>query len=391
MFFKIAHRVDDRFPVHHDLGDLVLNVDSGWHTHQQDHLHYIFKGYVEDAGWSPDLLATITDLQVLGNFCVFCFDSTQQTVSLVTNRWRGMIIWSEPGQWISNLDRASYTIWNDSSISIDQTLGYRETKVDIIGDTSVADITSSQLIDRVHQILDSRIGNFLHNNTFPVRVFCSGGIDSTLVWRFIKRHTPDYELVLENRVQWDYFWCRNRRQITQQFWAYQQIHHWLEPCVLTSGAPGDEFFFRSPATVNLWCMYNDIDIFDLLRPGVGILYDYFMLEKNQTLFRSQQSDRFLDEVMRKKPSDFNRYLCDIVVNDCQHWHLGNTLTFTPLRDLEIFKLFLNLTPNDAIPQIFNGDISRALIVRNDPAMLDLMSDVKNVGESLSNLAHLVPK
>jgi hypothetical protein len=391
MFFKLAHTIDDRFPVQHHLGKIVLNVDSGWHTHQRDNLRYVFKGYVEDAGWSPELLAATSDLKALGNFCVFCFDTTAQTLSLKTNRWRGMIVWNKPGQWISNLDRGSYTIWNDSSITVDQDLSFLETKVDIIGDTSAADITPSHLIDRVHQILDSRIGNFLHHNTLPVRVFCSGGIDSTLVWSFIKRHTLDYELVLENRVQWDYFWCRNRRQITQQFWAYQQIHHWLEPCVLTSGAPGDEFFFRSPVTVNLWCMYNNIDIFDLLRPGVGILYDYFMLEKNQALFRSQQSDRSLDEVMRKKPSDFNRYLCDIVVNDCQHWHLGNTLTFTPLRDLEIFKLFLNLSPNNVFPQIFNGDISRALIARNDPTMLDLMSDVKNVGESLSNLARLVPK
>jgi hypothetical protein len=224
-----------------------------------------------------------------------------------------------------------------------------------------------------------------------LKVFCSGGIDSTLVWSFIKRHTSDYELVLENRQQWDYFWCRNRRQITQQFWAYQQLHHWLEPCVLTSGAPGDEFFFRSPVTVNLWCMYNDIDIFDLLRPGVGILYDYFMLEKNQAVFRAQQSDRSMDEVMRKTPSEFNRYLCDIIVNDCQHWHLGNTLTFTPLRDLEIFKLFLNLNARDLIPQIFDGEISRSLIARNDLSLLDRMSDVKNVGESLSKLAPLVPR
>jgi hypothetical protein len=389
MFFKISHTTDDRFPVHHNLGRIVLNLDQGWQTHQQDHLRYVFKGYMEDAAWSPESLATASDLQTLGNFCVFCFDTADQTLSLITNRWRGMIIWSEPGQWISNLDQGSYVIWNDSSVTVDQTLELRETKVDIIGDTSAKSITLSQLIDRAHQILDTRIGNFVKTNRLPLKVFCSGGIDSTLVWSFIKRHTQVYELVLENRVQWDYFWCRNRRKITQQFWAYQQIHHWLEPCVLTSGAPGDEFFFRSPVTVNLWCMYNDIDIFDLLKPGVGMLYDYFMLEKNQKLFRSQQSDRSLDGVMKQTPSEFNRYLCDIVVNDCQHWHLGNTLTFTPLRDLEIFKLFLNLKPQDVFPQIFNGEISTALIARNDPAMLDLMSDVKNVGESLSNLSGLV--
>lgn len=391
MFFRLARTIDDRFPVHHHLGQIVLNVDSGWHTHQQDHLRYIFKGYVEDAAWGPELLSTISDLEILGNFCVFCFDSAAQTLSLMTNKWRGMIIWNEPGQWISNLDPGPYIIWNDSSIVVDHNLGFSEIKIDIIGDTGAVHVTRSELIKQVHEILDLRVGNFLKNNSLPLKVFCSGGIDSTLVWSFIKRHTQDYELVLENRVQWDYFWCQNQKHINEHFWGYRQIHHWLEPCVLSSGTPGDEFFFRSPTTVNLWCMYNNIDIFDLLQPDVGIHYDYFMLEKHQTLFRSQQADRSLDHVMKKDRCDFNRYLCNIVVNDCQHWHLGNTLTFTPLRDLRIFKLFLNLSADDLLPQIFDSEINQKLISQNDQSMLELVSDVKNVGESLSKLSFLVPK
>jgi hypothetical protein len=391
MFFKLAHAIDDRFPSHHHLGRVVLNVDQGWQSHRQDHLLYIFKGYVEDSAWCSELLVTMSDLEMLGNFCVFCFDYQSGKISLLTNRWRGLIIYSQPGQWISNLDIGSHTIWNDSSIIIDQNLSFAEKTLDIIGDTSTVDIPRSRLIKEVTDILDSRVSNFLKHNTLPLKVFCSGGIDSTLVWSFIKRHSQDYEMILGNHIQWDYFWCKNQRQITQQFWGYKQIHHWVQSCVLSSGAFGDAFFFRSPSTVNIWCMYNDIDIFDYLKPGIGMCYSYFTIKKHQELFRTQQRDRSLDAVMKKNQKDFNRYLCNIAVNDCQHWHLGNTLTFTPLRDLEIFKLFLNLSVDDLLPQIFDGEISRSIISQNDQSMLDLIADIKDSGEELAKLASLVPR
>ena len=85
----------------------------------------------------------------------------------------------------------------------------------------------------------------------------------------------------------------------------------------------------------------------------------------------------------------HRFLCNIVVNDWQHWHLGNTQTWTPLRDLEIFKLFLRLPALEAVPQIMNSHISLELIRRNRPELTQLISDQKNTGNIMRNLSNFL--
>jgi hypothetical protein len=391
MFFSLAHQINQDFSNHYSLGRLVLNTDNGWQETMIDKCKFVYKGYIETMAWTPAVLVDIKDHQHQGNFLIFCFDPDTDTITLHTNRWRGFLIWYDAEIFVSNLHRASYTIWNDSTVSIDQDLVVYESKIDIIGDTDVVTRDRASVEHDIDTILQGRVNNFLTHNSLPIKVFCSGGVDSTLVWSYIKRSTDRFELVLENRIQWDYFWCRNGRHIQNNFWGYKQIHHWLEPCVLTSGAPGDEFMLRSPTTCNLWCMYNDIDIFDLLAQGHSLHHDYFLKERHQQLFRQQHLDPSLDAVMRLSWKDFVWYLCNIVVNDCQHWHLGNTLTFTPLRDLEIFKLTLSLPADDIKAQILNSDVSLSLIANNDAALLAMLSDTKNVGESLSNMAELMPQ
>jgi hypothetical protein len=79
----------------------------------------------------------------------------------------------------------------------------------------------------------------------------------------------------------------------------------------------------------------------------------------------------------------------MVINDWQHWHLGNTLTWTPLRDLEIFKLLLRLPTDLATAQIMNSDISQQLIEKNSPGLTALISDQKNTGNVMNNLCRFL--
>ena len=78
-------------------------------------------------------------------------------------------------------------------------------------------------------------------------------------------------------------------------------------------------------------------------------------------------------------------LCNIVVNDWQHYHLGNTLTWTPLRDLEIFKILLRVPPNELLNQIMSSAISIQLIEQNKPGLSKLISDQKNNHTPMKNL------
>ena len=210
-----------------------------------------------------------------------------------------------------------------------------------------------------------------------------------LVFSYIKASTDRYQMIFQQHVEWDEFWCRNQCRLKQNFWGYSQIHHWTDPCVLSSGAPGDEFMLRSPVTANLWLKYHGTNILDELQKNPNTLHrDYFLQHKHINLFEQQEKDDELNSMCFEK---FATYLCNIVANDCQHWHLGNTLTFTPLRDIEIFKLFLRLSKSDGIKQILDSDISKKLISKNDPNLLNYISDSKNSEETLSNMVGLMSK
>ena len=386
MFFSLEKTANSRFSHQHQLGQLVLNTDAGWKSIDTGSRILVYKGYADHT--ELDSIVDNLPHTVSGNFCVFEYSTISQQTKVFTNQYRGFLIWHQSGTRLSNLLHEDYTIWNDSDIAVDQQLTLHETKVDIVGSVDGACLDLTTAVDLVHELLADKIKNFVSNNKLPLRVYCSGGIDSMLVYSYIKTFTDNYELILENRFQYDEFWCKNSRLISESFWGYRQIHHWIDPCVLTSGAPGDEFMLRNPATTNLWLMYHGTSIPDLLKTH-DIKHKFFDLPHNQQLFETHHRDKELDIVMKLSTNAFYSYLCNIVTNDCQHWHLGNTLTFTPLRDLEIFKIFLRLNIDDAIPQILSSSISRELIKRNDANLLNYLSDDKDTGEEFANLVGLL--
>jgi hypothetical protein len=134
---------------------------------------------------------------------------------------------------------------------------------------------------------------------------------------------------------------------------------------------------RSPTTANLYLHRNNTSIPQLLEQYPQCLhYLYFNLDKHQKIFQEQQN-------IQQDTSDWA--ICNILANDWQHWHLGNTLTWTPLRDLEIIKILLRMPLPHAINQIMDSEFSKCLIERNAPGATRFISDQKNTGPSLKNL------
>jgi hypothetical protein len=174
--------------------------------------------------------------------------------------------------------------------------------------------------------------------------------------------------------------------IKHNFWGYSQIHHWNDPCILTSGAPGDEFMMRSPTTADLLLKFYKKQMTTELETEQWkscLHYEYFHRSKNYQIFQQQ----ILTPEWDKHTLFWN--LCNIVINDWQHWHIGNTLTWTPLRDLEIFKLFLRLPIEQVMTQIMNSDISIALIENNKTDLSKVISDKKNTDNFMKNLCDLL--
>jgi hypothetical protein len=385
MFFAIARETLSNFPNQIKFGEYVINTDNGWHLTHGSGYSALWKGYC-DQGTMENLLEDIYRASTptfTGNFCVFIFEKSTNKLLIRNDRYRGFPIYFGR-QLLTNLIKQDHVIWADSMICLEKDFDLVEQKFDLIGNIEIDPVTESEIINFIIQRLDQRTENFLKHNQLPIRVFLSGGVDSMLVFSFLKKYTNSFQFVKYQHIDYDDFWLINAGTITQN-WGYQQIHHWIDSCMLTSGAPGDEFFLRSPTTAGMFCRYHDRDILTELKSDQWkdcLHRDYYYRKKNMKVFETISVDTTQDK------KNFFWNLCNINANDWQHWHIGNTLTWTPLRDLEIFKMFLRLPIDSALGQIMDSAISRAIIERNSPGLSDSISSQKNDENSMRNLVNL---
>jgi hypothetical protein len=382
MFFHVSRQQQENFPCQWHLGGFFIGTDAGWQQRTVGRFSLVYKGYL-DSGVLESALETIaqqTEPKLTGNFCAIVYDHNTTKLHLQSDRYRSFPIYIGDG-YITNLISTGRTAWADSLITIDNNGNIHEDKVDVIGTIS----TTFSTIDQIDNLLTVKIQQFAQSNTLPIRVFLSGGVDTLLVYSYIKRLKIPHELVWNSHCDFDKFYLANHSDI-QAHWGYTQIHHWQDSCVLASGAPGDEFMLRSPTTSNMYLLHNGTDILKELSKNNSVLHrEYFLQSKHTKLF-AQQIDDFLPTQSTEK---LYWTLCNIVVNDWQHWHLGNTLTWTPLRDIELFKLFLQLPFDLAKAQIMDSTVSQQLIEKNVPGLTATISDQKNTKNYMKNLQKLL--
>ena len=382
MFFNITTKELDNFPIKYRHGNLVINLDSGWSETADNNNNKIFyKGYL-DQGPIAEYIEEIARQEepiYTGNFCILkCFD---QGVTIKTDRCRSFPIWYDAVQGCNNLIPYSYTCWTDSFVTITYTLEKIESKFDLIGPIESTTLSFDQVINQVDQILTNKISKFAQTLNQPVRVFLSGGIDTTTLFSYILRLQIPYELINCLHTDLDYFYLKNHSDLAN-FWGYRQFHYWAQPNILLSGAPGDEFTVRSPTTANMMLRYYETDINNLLTTHQDSLhYQYF--KKYTDIFESQQHITFnsLDHAICKCLS--------IIVNDWQHWHLGDTISYTPLRDIKIFETIARLEKPALINQIMDSVIQKELIRRNSPDLLSILSTDKNTNNYFENLTKIL--
>jgi hypothetical protein len=382
MFFSITPLVKDNFSCHYRLGNLNVFTDYGWCFGNDATSTYVYKGYADDFDLSENIERILVQPkpQSVGNFCLIHHDSKTGQIQIKTDIWRSFPIFLHDSE-ITNLVKSDDVVWTDSTISVDQDFNITRDKHKVVGDIAIDTIPLELAINLIDRILQAKTQKFLSHNQLPIKAHLTGGVDSMLVFCLLSHNKATYELVRSKHFDYDRFWMKNETQISTQFWGYTQLHHWVDPCVLTSGAPGDEFMLRSPNTIDLLLKYRGLSTEDLLKQKRDTLhFHYFSKEKSRQLFQNQRVNPNL-------PTKFFYWqLCNTVINDWQHWHLGHTLTWTPLRDLEIFKIMLRLSPEDAIDQMFDSKLSKMLIEKYCPGMTKLISDQKNLCNPMKNLA-----
>lgn len=381
MFFTISKNHQENFPYNHKTDNFIISLDEGWsETVDADGNPIWFKGYLNQGNLSTNILNIIqeTEPSYLGNFCVI--HATPTSINLRSDRQRSFPIWVSE-KVVTNLDKQLTVIWSDDVINVNNDFTLVHHYFDPIGPTSNVINSFEQVVEQIDSILAIRTQQYLQTLTTPIKVFLSGGIDTALVFSYIEKYTDNYEIVNYSHCDFDYFYLKNHGTLSK-LWGYNQIHHWKNPSILASGAPGDEFMMRSPTTANLMLMHYGLSIPELL---IGKFKDclHSLYFNNENYFRAWKEQSLETTAL----AETIKMCCNYNINDWQHWHFGNTLTWTPLRDIELFKLIASLPVDDLAEQIMNSKLSKELIRRNNPNILNYLSNKKNSENYLENLTN----
>jgi len=391
MFFSVSKTPQLNFSANWNYHGWCIDTDQGWNVIKHNDCALIYKGYVDDGDLHSEVTVIANEATGLrsGNFCLLIVNIN--SVRVQHSRVRSFPVWYGNKIGITNLRPLERHIYADAELVLYNDLSFVTNKIEILSEVKLHTQSRSTVISAIDEILTARFTKFAAHNQLPVKIFLSGGIDTALMYSYIKKLNIPHELVLAEHIEFDQFWVRNHWTITETHWAYKQLHHWRQPTVLVSGCPGDEFSLRNPLMANMLALYHQCTITDLLDWNQNEHYlhrSYFDNKENMLAMEAQRHDPDLKPVF----TDWDQlgpHLLDRAANDHQHWHLGNTLTFTPMRDLEILKLMLNLPWRDQVSQMLDSAISKELIKLNSPDILDILSVQKNTGNYLENLVHLL--
>lgn len=351
MFFQLSKKPAENFPCHSRIGNLWLSHDHGWHYDKD----VWCKGYIE-------------------NHCKFV--ANNQSIQLKHDHWRSFPLWYDDTEHVvTNLSPCGRQIWADENIEIfDNGIESSRRDLHVFWPDNPTNVTVDSIADSIVRRFENDLQQF---RPLPKSVFVSGGLD-TLVCAALSRPFDDIALIDFPHWERDFFIDNNLQRIQSQFWAYKQLHHWCDPHVLITGGCGDEYLMRGPSTVAAWAAWHDFDMIAYAETHAHCYMSrYYLLDKNRQIFQQIWQKRQYLKHQLPSYSDLVRYLLNILVNDHQHWHLGNTLTFTPMRNVELAWQILHLPYDVIVQQMTEGIINRFLIRHRWPELEQLLSASKN--------------
>ena len=152
---------------------------------------------------------------------------------------------------------------------------------------------------------------------------------------------------------------------------YKQVHLWKDPTVLITGMCGDEYFMRGPHTSAQCLKYHGYNLLERLKES-DYMY-YFFNRKNCTAGILNGIDAVKQgQSMEEVYTDiFNRNK-----NDHQHWHIDNTITFTPFKDTSIMEIILRGRAELLLDNARDAAIEKMLIEKRDPKKLKFLEKIK---------------
>jgi len=371
MFFSITKEPDLRFPNHHRIHHAWFNCDNGW-SHARGCVFY--KGYADTA--SLDRVACDFDLAGThtGNYAIIHY--TADKIILRHNRNRGFELWHND-YCVTNLpgiDQAK-NIWASHEVHVLANWTQTLHRVDTDDLAIPGSLSWTQAQNLVLQILDQDVKNFFAHNRASMKLYYSGGVDTLLLYSLLAWHDQDFELITYTHYEQDEFVGRNQENLNF-FWNYKQMHHWTDPTWLATGSHGDEYLLRGPEVIAMLTSWHDINFAEVMTDSADHYHARYFA-KHADLWNRAWQDRYRFQDQHPTLEHLHEHVINFLLNDYQYLHLGNTLTWTPFKNIQLVRILLQCDINELLPQFTNAALTKQLIARTDPALLDSLSRYKN--------------
>jgi len=365
MFFNINKKSLKNYPVQYELmPDIILNCDQGWHRLRSDNVIVYSKGYCNTLDLQQ-LMARVQPIpKFKGNFLAVVVQDDKIYITHDTNRGTPIYLGND---YISNLEKGE-PVWADCLLKIKSDFTVEKTYFEpcVPIDYNPSD---EEIIEGIHKILCETFENFLTHNTLPLKIFLSGGIDTMTLYSYLQQFTNNFELVDYEYIKHTHFYKKNITELKKN-WCYNQMHLWEDPCVLVSGASGDENMLRGPKTLEIALTHHGTNLHEVCkRNPTGYHYKYFS-KKDIQLTNNEL-------VCAKSIKGMKKLILNRNLNDFQHWHLDKTLTFTPFKDLDLLQLILKGSKDLIQKQAADAYINKELIKLTNSSNLKLISNYKN--------------
>lgn len=364
MFFSISKQKDNRFLNNFSLGNFYFNCDNGWVISENK----FFKGYktpnCSHGNWTEVILTGERDIRV---------DSDGLRSYPL---W-----WDNDNKILTNLNGNGERIWADTNVSITKDFILKKSRREFPEFSDNIPITLDNFLDWIIKNLNNKVNDFFQKyEKENLKFFPTGGIDTGTIYALLKYNKKDSNVDVINYeyFYYDNFCNKNIDKIQNNYWAYKQIHHWKEKSFLLSGGCGDEFWFRGPYTISIWSAWHDINLPEILQKNKGYHTDYFFKEKNINIFQKSFENRHKIQEMYPTYESLKNQILNINANDHQHWHLNNTITWTPFKDLKITNKILLLPFDDILNQIIDASLNKKVIKELAPEILSTISETKNL-------------
>lgn len=376
MFFKISKNIENNFPINYTINGVVFNFDLGWEKFKFNDITVFFKGYILNKDTIEDTLRSLiknNNHSLDGNFtAILCYDNKFVIAHDIN---RGYPLWHDDNV-VTNLEVHKNNVWSNKFVSIDYYFNLELLDVNL-KKRAYETLSYDAALKNIYDVIANKFESFLSKNSNPLKIFLSGGVDTTTLYSFLKKFTKNFEVIDYEYKKFTKFYKANWHNHIRKFWAYNQMHTWGDvPTSIVTGGCGDEYLMRGPITVDLMARHYKIDMIELLESHKeSYHYGYFMKEKNIKVFNSIIDQQFENIISNKKL--MINHILNILQNDHQHWHIDETIFFTPFKDIELANTVLQLGKEDFIKQITDAQINKDLIAMNDPDDLKIISRYKN--------------